>query len=137
MIVRNRSDQIFIAERLGAPGEWQFPQGGVEPELSEEENVFKELTEELGAPRGCFSIERKLPVTHTYLFDAPKKYRGGTFDGQTQTYWLVRFTGDDSQINLEAHQPEFSGWRWCGAEEVKSIADPRRYIGYEKALAFV
>ncbi len=135
MIVLNQDGLIFLAEREGEAGKWQFPQGGVEPGLTLEENVLKELTEELGAPKANFRIIRKLETTNDYEFLRPPDYAKGLWGGQSQTFWLVEFTGTDSDIDLNAHVPEFMAFQWCSPEEVLKKAETVRVAGYNKALA--
>lgn len=132
MLVYNADGLLFLGERAGAKNSWQFPQGGVEEEYSLEENVLRELEEELGADRSLFSITRKLHATHQYLWDEiPEHYRG-KWSGQTQTFWLVQFMGVDADISLDQH--ELMNWRWCTSQEVKTLAEPKRIPGYIQPL---
>jgi putative (di)nucleoside polyphosphate hydrolase len=63
------------------------------------------------------------------------QYAEGRWRGQSQTFWLVEFVGDDSDIRLDAdHAPEFMTWRWSPVDEVRRLAAPRRLAGYEPAL---
>lgn len=137
MIVLNSRGQIFLGQRHGESGRWQFPQGGAEPDLSLEENVIRELTEELGAPRELFGIVKKLKSTHDYEFIRPPDYAKGHWRGQSQTFWLVEFKGTDADINLKAHTPEFDDFKWCTLEEVRKLAEPIRLKGYDKALTVI
>ncbi len=134
MILRNREGKYFLGERAGEPGIWQFPQGGVETEFSLEENVIRELSEELGAKKKLFKIVKKLAATHEYDFRKAPAYAAGKWRGQAQTFWLVEFLGDDSEINLSLHEPEFMNFCWCTPDEVRQKAEPVRLTGYEKAL---
>ena len=135
MVVLNQDGLIFLAERKGETGKWQFPQGGVEPGLTLEENVVKELTEELGAKAELFRIVRKLEATNDYEFLRPPDYAKGRWGGQSQTFWLVEFLGTDADIDLNAHNPEFMAFQWCSSEEVLKKAEPVRLAGYNKALS--
>ena len=83
MIVVNTRGKIFLGERAGEPGIWQLPQGGAEPDLSLEENVIRELHEELGAPKKYFKIRRKLRARHRYEWQTPPKYAKGRWRGQS------------------------------------------------------
>lgn len=134
MLVHNASFQLFLGERLGEPGVWQFPQGGAVKRLSLEENVIKELNEELGADKELFKIVTKLEATHAYRWEQPPKYAIGKWSGQSQTFWVVKFLGEDCDIELDRYDPELSDWRWCTPDEVRSLADPKRLPGYLKPL---
>ncbi len=137
MLVVNRERKLFLGERLNCPGIWQFPQGGVEAEFSLEDNVLNELHEELGAPRQRFRIIKKLHATRTYDFEKPPEYAKGRWRGQTQTFWLVEFLGDDHEINLVTAEQELSAFLWCSIDEVKKLAEPQRLKGYLDAIGEV
>ncbi len=130
-----QGEKLFLGQRAGSPEVWQFPQGGVEEDASLEENVFRELEEELGAPRELFRIEKKLQSTHEYDFDNPPEYAKGKWRGQSQTFFLVEFLGKNSDIRLDKDQkPELSSFCWCRPEQVREKAEPKRQSGYEGPL---
>lgn len=134
MLVVNLKGKIFLGERIGEKGVWQFPQGGVEPKYSLRENVLKELHEELGAPKKRFKIIAKLKHRHKYEFRRVPKFAKGKWRGQKQTFWVVRFKGSNKDIDLSAHTPEFRAFKWCSVTQVRKLAEPIRLPGYEGAL---
>lgn len=134
MLVFNQDNKLFLGERNGEPGIWQFPQGGVEAGLSLEENVLRELEEELGLNRKNLEIIKKLNATHVYDFRNIPDYAVGKWRGQSQTFWLVKFLGSNLEIDLFAHEPEFMNFCWCSVDEVREKAEPIRLPGYEAAL---
>lgn len=135
MLIFNQDFKLFLGERAGESGIWQFPQGGVEDDSSSiEQNVYREAEEELGAPASLFKIERKLKHSHQYDFDNPPAYSIGKFRGQKQSFWLVRFLGNDSEIILDKYHAEFQSWCWADIELVKSKAEKKRLPGYLGAL---
>lgn len=135
MLLYNSEGKLFLGERNEESGIWQFPQGGAEPGLTLEQNVLKELHEELGISDQLAKIAKQLKTTNTYDFSIPPAYAIGKWRGQTQTFWLVTFLGEDSDIRLDLHQPaEFMRWRWCTIDEVRALAEPKRLPGYAKAL---
>ena len=136
MLVFNGEKRIFLGERLGSPGVWQLPQGGVEEGETLEVNVLRELNEELGVAAEHLSIVKMLKATNEYVWDHPPEYARGIFRGQSQSFWLVRFSGSDDDIHLGLHEhPEFANFRWCSPDEVRQLAEPRRQAGYAAALA--
>ncbi len=135
MLLINRQKKLFLGERNGEPGIWQFPQGGAEPELTLEENVIKELNEETGARKKLFKIIHKFNAIHEYDFDVPPKYAKGKWRGQSQTFWLVKYLGKNSDFKLDKYEPEFMNFCWCKAEVIKSLVEPKRFKGYKKILA--
>ena len=135
MLILNQQKKIFLGERLGEPGVWQFPQGGVERSYSEEENVLRELEEETGVSRASFKIIQKLATTNEYEWDTPPEYSKDKWRGQSQSFWVISFLGQDSEINLDQHStPEFSSYKWVDISEVPKMAEPKRLGAYLKAL---
>ncbi len=135
MLVYNAEKRLFLGERFGSPNIWQFPQGGVEEGATLEENVVRELNEELGLKPAHIGTLRRLSTTHEYEWERPPEYAVGKWRGQSQTFWLVQFVGHDQDIHLTAHEtPEFMAWRWVAPGEVESLAEPRRLGGYRPAL---
>lgn len=138
MLVFKRSNSgimFLLGQRLGQPEIWQFPQGGVEANDSLEESVQRELEEELGSARTNFKIIAQLKHTHRYDFKTPPAYAIDRYRGQEQSFWLVEFLADDSQITLNGDHPEFTNFRWCSSAEVATCADPVRLKGYAGALS--
>jgi len=134
MLVINSKNLLFLGERAGCPEVWQLPQGGAEAGISLEKSVIRELHEELGAPKRSFEIIKKLRSTHSYEWKKPRTYSEGRFRGQQQTFWLVKFTGQDSEIDLQRYSPEFMRWQWCNVHQVRELAEPARLAGYMQPL---
>lgn len=133
ILLYNMEGKLLLGERHQNPGIFQFPQGGVEQGLVEE-SVYREIQEELGIPRDKVSITKKLLATHTYDFLEVPQYAVGKWRGQAQTFWLVEFLGDNTDIDLDAEHPEFMSYRWCTPKDVREVAEPRRLPGYEAPL---
>jgi putative (di)nucleoside polyphosphate hydrolase len=134
MFVLSTENKVFVGERSDHRGAWQLPQGGVETGMSLEENVLKELSEELGAPKESFTILKKLSATHTYDFFNPPSYAVGVWRGQAQTFWLVRFVGKDSSINVQTHEAEFQSYTWIDLSDLEQKVEPHRFEGYKKVI---
>jgi putative (di)nucleoside polyphosphate hydrolase len=108
-IIQRADGKIFIGERSNVAGAWQFPQGGVKKQETLREALFRELREEVSVvPQHCRVIDAKGP--YRYLFPAGRIKEG--FDGQEQTYFLVQFTGTDSDLDVDTDEPEFVQFRW-------------------------
>ena len=133
MILVSKDAKIFLGERSHEPGHWQFPQGGAEVAWSLEENALRELHEELGVPISSLRVIKQLDGLHEYEWSTPPVSAFGKWRGQSQRFFLVKFIGDDSEIDL-SHEDELADWRWCSIEEVREHADPRRLKGYEKVI---
>ncbi|MGA1192461.1 MAG: NUDIX domain-containing protein [Bdellovibrionota bacterium] len=131
IILLNREGKLFLGERLHEPDHWQFPQGGVDEGGSLEETVLREVHEEVGVEPGKLRIIRRLHATHSYEWDSVRTYEGREYRGQSQTFWLVEFLGDDQDIDLQVHEQEFQRWQWVNPKEALALVSPVRRSGYE------
>lgn len=108
-ILRNPKGEILICERLGIPGAWQFPQGGIDEGENHEQALLRELWEEIGlVPSDMKIVERRGP--YRYVFGNGKTKKG--YHGKEQHYFLVDFFGPDSRVNVKTEHPEFQAYRW-------------------------
>lgn len=112
-IVLTHSDgQVLLAKRVNQPA-WQFPQGGIDEGETIKDTLFRELKEELGLNQQDVEI---LAETKGWLsYEIPKKYRrrSSACLGQTQKWFLLRLTADESNIVLDGcDEPEFDDWCW-------------------------
>jgi putative (di)nucleoside polyphosphate hydrolase len=113
----NAQGQAFVGKRIdNKEGDWwQMPQGGVDKGENPDDAVLRELAEETGVRARHVEVVAKLP--EELFYDLPPelhgKLWGGKYKGQRQSWYLVRFTGEDGDIDLEAHDPpEFCEWKW-------------------------
>ena len=72
-------------------------------------------------------------------YDLPKQLSdqlwGGRYVGQRQKWYLMRYDGYESEINLETDHPEFVAYKWIKpAEVVDLIVDFKRDL-YREVLA--
>ena len=108
-ILRNPRGEILICERLGMPGAWQFPQGGVDDGETPGQALQRELWEEIGVVAEDYTIVSSRGP-YRYVFEAGRKKRG--HHGKEQTYFLCDFHGPDERIHVETEHPEFQAFRW-------------------------
>lgn len=122
-IVLNEDQEMFVAERAHIRGSWQFPQGGVDPGESLDEALFREIEEEIGVkPHQLQLLERR----GGYRYEFPKgRLKYGIYGGQEQVYYLCRFLGKDSDINIDTKHREFGRWRWVKPEKFDMDWVPR------------
>jgi putative (di)nucleoside polyphosphate hydrolase len=117
-ILRNATGRILICERLGLPGAWQFPQGGLHEGETLDEALRRELWEETGVlPESYSVVLRKGP--YRYLFPEGRTKKG--WHGQEQFYFLCDFKATDSHINVAAKDPEFQAFRWIDPAEFEIV----------------
>jgi len=109
-ILERQNGDIFVAERVNVKGAWQFPQGGVDSGEAFDSALYRELEEEIGVkPEHIEVLETR--SGYRYAF-AKGRLKYGVYGGQEQTYYRCRFLGKDTDIRLDAHNQEFSRWRW-------------------------
>ena len=125
----NGSGQAFVGNRIDnrESGFWQMPQGGVDPGEELDAAMLRELGEEVGARPEHLEIVARLP--ETLYYDLPPELQGkmwgGRYCGQRQTWYLVRFTGSDEDIAIDAHDPpEFCEWKWVDPERLPDMIVP-------------
>jgi putative (di)nucleoside polyphosphate hydrolase len=144
--VLNRDGRVFIGRRLGGPEhvdethEWQMPQGGIDDGEDPRSTALRELYEETNIR----SVKVLGEVSEWLTYDIPRAIVGrawkGKYRGQTQKWFALRFTGDESEIDVAhpaggAHKPEFVEWRWEPMENLPSLVVPFKRAVYERVVA--
>ena len=136
----NESGRAFVGKRIdNREGDWwQMPQGGVDPGEDLDAAMLREVEEEVGARAEHLEIVGRLP--DELFYDLPEELQGklwgGKYRGQRQTWYLVRFTGRDGDIDLEAHaHPEFCEWKWVDPELLPELIVPFKREVYQTVVA--
>jgi len=136
LMIRNSDNLIFMGERLDNPGHFQMPQGGIDEGEEPETTVHRELYEETGIRKASIIAEIDDWLYYDFPEDWRKRLFNGRYKGQRQKWFLLDFSGDDSDINLAAHEiQEFSSYQWVEAEAVPALAVGFKKETYEKVLA--
>jgi len=121
-IIKRADGKILVGERTKVAGAWQFPQGGLKRSETSREALSRELKEEVSlGPAHYRVVESKGP--YRYVFPPGRTKEG--FDGQEQTYFLIEFTGTDSNISISTEDPEFVRLRWIEPKEFQIAWVPR------------
>ncbi len=111
----NEKGRLLVCERLGNPGAWQFPQGGVDEGEEHDVAVLREVEEEIGLKPEHYLVEK---ARGGYRYKYPPEVQQGMsarkarFEGQEQTYYLCRVKGEAPEVNLMQEPREFSQAKW-------------------------
>jgi putative (di)nucleoside polyphosphate hydrolase len=137
VMLLNPEGKVFVAQRLDSTLEaWQMPQGGLDEGEDPQAGALRELEEETGISQAKVEIIARCPVELTY--DLPDDLVGkmwkGKWRGQRQTWFLMRFTGSDEDIDLDTPEPEFRAWRWAEPASLPSMIVPFKKKLYEDVL---
>ncbi len=127
-MLANRAGKVFVGQRIDNPDSeaWQMPQGGIDKGEDAEAAALRELTEETGIAADKVTIVAK--AAGELFYDLPPellgKIWGGKFGGQRQSWFLMRFDGDDSDIDIATSHAEFRAWRWADPDELSQLIVP-------------
>ena len=134
-IVLNSENKIFVGKRADNPiDKWQMPQGGVD----KGENFISAMKRELKEETSIQNIKILKQIDQWFEYELPKNLLGiiwkGKFRGQKQKWFIVRFIGNESEINLKTKHPEFIEWKWIEVDDLtKVIVDFKKDV-YKKLV---
>ena len=133
IIVLNDERQVFVAKRIDNPKNfWQMPQGGVDKNEDFLTAAFRELDEETSIK----SVELIKELDGFITYNLPDHLLGiiwkGKYKGQTQKWFVMRFIGEDREININTKHPEFLEWKWVELSEITKLVVNFKLDLYQK-----
>ena len=140
-MLANGDGLVFVGQRVDAtsskyPNTWQMPQGGVDKGEDVEAAALRELWEETGVEERHVEIIARSKEEHFY--DLPDELLGkiwkGKYRGQRQSWFLMRFTGSDNDIDINTDHPEFTNWKWADPADLPAMIVPFKRDLYRAIL---
>ena len=132
IVVLNKKNEVFVAKRIdNQKNFWQMPQGGVDIGEDYSTAAYRELEEETNIKN--VSLIKELDRLISY--ELPKNLLGiiwkGKYRGQEQKWFVVRFLGQDSEIDIKTKNPEFCEWKWINLENITDLVVDFKLHVYE------
>ena len=134
-VLLNKNNQVFVGKRRDNPvNKWQMPQGGVDNNEKLVDALKRELYEETSVK--SYEIIHELDRWLTY--ELPENLLGkiwrGKYRGQKQRWFILRFSGEENEINVNTKKPEFLEWKWAEIESLPNIIVDFKKKVYEELL---
>ena len=138
IIVLNKDKKVFIAKRIDNPKNfWQMPQGGIEKNEDYLSAAFRELDEETSLK----NVELIEELDGLIDYELPNHLLGiiwnGKYRGQRQKWFLMKFLGEDNEINIKTKNPEFLEWKWIELNKITDVVVDFKLNVYKEVKAKV
>jgi len=122
IIVLNKDNKVFVAKRIDSQKNfWQMPQGGVDKGEDYLSAAYRELEEETSIK----NVDLIKELDGLISYELPKNLLGtiwkGRYRGQEQKWFVMKFLGEDSEINIDTKYPEFCEWKWINLENITDL----------------
>ena len=123
IVLLNNENNVFVGKRIDNPkNSWQMPQGGVD----ENEDFLQAAKRELEEETGIKSVKLIKELDGWFKYDLPEYLLGklwkGKYRGQKQKWFVMKFHGKSSEINVKTENPEFFEWKWIELSKLPNIA---------------
>ncbi len=137
VMLLNAERKVWVGKRIDNTDEaWQMPQGGIDKGEEPWATALRELEEETGIPP--YLVERIAECPERLKYDLPPELRGklwgGKWKGQVQDWYLCRFLGLTSDIDIATKHPEFDAWQWIEPAQLPDLIVPFKRDLYRRLL---
>jgi putative (di)nucleoside polyphosphate hydrolase len=136
IMLLNRNGKVFVARRIDMPAmpAWQMPQGGIDAGETPRQAARRELQEEVGTDKAEILGESRGWLRYDLPAELAGGIWGGRYRGQRQKWFVMRFAGNDRDINLATEHPEFDAWQWIAPERLPELIVPFKRALYVDIL---
>ena len=132
----NNDGLVFAGRRIDSRAEaWQMPQGGIDAGESPLQACMREMREEIGTNTAELVSQHNDWLYYDIPLPLADRLWQGQYRGQKQKWMALRFTGDDSDINIATEEPEFCEWKWLSPHDLVDLAVPFKRDVYQNVLA--
>ena len=132
----NNDGLVFAGRRIDSRAEaWQMPQGGIDAGESPLQACMREMREEIGTNTAELVSQHDDWLNYDRPLPLANRLWQGRYKGQKQKWMALRFTGDDSDINIATEEPEFCEWKWLSPHDLVDLAVPFKRDIYQNVLA--
>ena len=133
IVVLNKKNKVFVAKRIdNAKNFWQMPQGGVDDGEDFLTAAYRELEEATSIKNVKLISELDGFVSYILPDRILRIIWKGKYKGQKQKWFLMRYLGNDNEINIKTKKPEFLEWKWIDINEItKQVVDFKLHIYQE------
>ena len=132
----NNDGLVFAGRRIDSRAEaWQMPQGGIDTGESPLQACMREMREEIGTNTAELVSQHDDWLYYDIPLPLADRLWQGRYKGQKQKWMALRFTGDDSDINIATEEPEFCEWKWLSPHDLVDLAVPFKRDVYQNVLA--
>ena len=133
IIILNKENKVFVGKRIDNPKNfWQMPQGGIDKGEDYLTAAYRELEEETSVK----NVKLIQEIDSIFTYELPKNLLGviwkGKYKGQKQKWFLMRYLGEDKEINLQTKNPEFLDWKWLDIDMITEVVVDFKFHIYKK-----